>query len=212
MYTDINTTVTDSDRNVFQQLMDRAYDRWVKYDDEVKAKREQFRKDCLALCPIDGDVFQGTMRYQHNGEYITDYAMDDLVWKTFPMLGLDGFYASCDKLEIVAVILGNFNYQTENGGISQWRYNGYAKAARGRVKTFLKRIGTPTCLKVIELLAQARGDYRSNVSSTQFYKINDQMIADINAWLIEQVNKANTRDATTKKQKASPASPSEDRS
>ncbi len=25
----------------------------------------------------------------------------------------------------IAVVLGNFNYQVENGGISQWIYNGY---------------------------------------------------------------------------------------
>lgn len=38
----------------------------------------------------------------------------------------------------VAVVLGNFNYQVENGGISQWIYNGYFHDDADRLIKYLE--------------------------------------------------------------------------
>ena len=37
------------------------------------------------------------------------------------------FIENIDSPEKFAVILGNLNYQVENGGFSQWKFNGYSK-------------------------------------------------------------------------------------
>jgi hypothetical protein len=56
-------------------------------------------------------------------------------------------------LQRKAVLLGNLNYQVNNGGFSQWIMNGYALEAE-RVERLLREIGTPTCLKVADLVKQ----------------------------------------------------------
>jgi hypothetical protein len=61
-----------------------------------------------------------------------------------------------DELQPVqrkAVLIGNLNYQVQNGGFDQWIGNGYALQAL-RVSALLKQIGTPTCLKVREMVEE----------------------------------------------------------
>ena len=50
------------------------------------------------------------------------------------------FLLSCNGLERVAVLLGNLKYQVENGGISQWVCNDYARHASEVIET-LRMIG-----------------------------------------------------------------------
>lgn len=48
----------------------------------------------------------------------------------------DDFFDHLDYIQKVAVALGNLNYQVENGGFSQWGFNGYAEIHYG----FLSRL------------------------------------------------------------------------
>jgi len=55
-----------------------------------------------------------------------------------------------------AVILGNLNYQVENGGFSQWWGNGYGKRdARYLTNSLLPAIGTPIAFNVQNLISKS---------------------------------------------------------
>lgn len=55
----------------------------------------------------------------------------------------------------IALILANLNYQWENGGISQWHFNGYADRDFDDIVELMEegtRIGFEECKKIYELL------------------------------------------------------------
>jgi len=57
----------------------------------------------------------------------------------------------CSDLERKAVLLGNLNYQVENGGFEQWVDNGYGYFWRDTIKV-LREIGTENAVKTINLI------------------------------------------------------------
>jgi hypothetical protein len=61
-----------------------------------------------------------------------------------------------------AVVLGNWNYQVENGGVRQWADNGYVLSIDYLMEA-LTRINTPNTKKILEFLKTLEGkvDYDS---------------------------------------------------
>ena len=57
------------------------------------------------------------------------------------------------ELERLAVVLGNLNYQVENGGFNQWIDNGYCTGISD-AKEALEAIDTETCRKIIPMLEE----------------------------------------------------------
>ena len=49
------------------------------------------------------------------------------LWKSNDNWSKEEFFEQLDRKHRIAVALGNMNYQVENGGFSQWIYNGYAQ-------------------------------------------------------------------------------------
>jgi len=52
---------------------------------------------------------------------------------------------------LIAVQVGNLNYQVENGGFLQWHDNGYSMDLEDLI-SYCEEIGTKTCIKVKTLL------------------------------------------------------------
>lgn len=57
----------------------------------------------------------------------------------------------CSDLERKAVLLGNLNYQVENGGFGQWVDNGYGIFWEDTVEV-LRQVGTENAMKTINLI------------------------------------------------------------
>jgi hypothetical protein len=64
------------------------------------------------------------------------------------------FLESLDSPEAEAVVLGNLNYQVQNGGFYQWIDNGYAELSASDVLFVLKRMKTPAARAVIKMVRQ----------------------------------------------------------
>jgi hypothetical protein len=112
------------------------------------------------------------------------------------------FVNSLDHAHCVAVVIGNLNYQVENGGFSQWHGNGYS-AARHALREALGSVGTETALKAHTMMehaallmvradkASARGndDEADRIADkvdeldTAFYALNDRLLNDVEAYL-----------------------------
>lgn len=110
------------------------------------------------------------------------------------------FYSNLTPIERAACVLGHFNYQVENGGFSQWVFNGYAKAAEPFLFKILRNMNTPLSKKVTKLTEEALykielNDKKSNRYShygedeedeyistdeecNHYYKINDEFMKD----------------------------------
>lgn len=120
------------------------------------------------------------------------------------------FIMRLNWLQRVAVITGNFNYQVCNGGFVQWHDNGYSAQADELIE-ILKEIGTETTLKaadmvteymeVVEEVAEAESTNgmfgctddewetlfgASNGLSDDYYKIDKQLLEDVEAFLIKE--------------------------
>jgi len=121
------------------------------------------------------------------------------------------FWNHLDFLERVAVFTGNLNYQVENGGFAQWFDNGYGDSTDQLVSILTEDIGTETALKVSGLIetALSRQEYDDEECDCctgrcwheddecececsysdyddldkEFYKINEQFLADVEEWL-----------------------------
>ena len=55
------------------------------------------------------------------------------------------------RAHLIAVQVGNLNYQVENGGFSQWHDNGYSMDLEDLI-SYCEEIGTEACMKVKTLL------------------------------------------------------------
>lgn len=63
------------------------------------------------------------------------------------------FLDHCDLAERFAIVLGNFNYQVENGGFIQWWDNRYGTPrTMEELKRYLTQIGTDKAMKALELV------------------------------------------------------------
>lgn len=112
----------------------------------------------------------------------------------------EDFVGALNEMERDAVLIGNLNYQVENGGFIQWAENGYVFQIRS-LDEALCRINTPLARQVkgmVRLIAQqVRGEaalyHRLTVDifededeayelahrfDEQYYAINDEFMAE----------------------------------
>ncbi|MEW5859799.1 MAG: hypothetical protein AB1861_20840 [Cyanobacteriota bacterium] len=106
----------------------------------------------------------------------------------------EGFVDSLDDRHRAAVILGNLNYQVENGGFLQWHCNGYSGQV-DKLHEYLEAIATPASEEVAEMInefqiitANLDGDDEEEDSpydhlDSRYYQINGQLLADVESWL-----------------------------
>lgn len=106
------------------------------------------------------------------------------------------FLKHLGPVEYEAVILGNLNYQVENGGFIQWADNEYCNndSCAGLERIFT-RLNTPSSMKMLSILKKAYNiiesyneiteeekydEYydRFNTLDWEFYKINNQVMSE----------------------------------
>jgi hypothetical protein len=126
----------------------------------------------------------------------------------------DGLLDVAEGDELMAVPLGNFCYQVQNGGLMQWIGNGYATTfAVSLLKRALRNIATPATQAVAEILAEAEEagleepgqarysddgcDYdwecwrdTLNKLDSRFYEIDDQFLDDCEAFFASRTKEA----------------------
>jgi hypothetical protein len=122
-------------------------------------------------------------------------------WQQEPGKSYDDFIFDLCGTQKEAVLLGNLNYQVENGGFSQWIFNGYAEFSAD-VRRVLDRIGTPAAREVRELVSfvieagrlnderrRSWDDDHLDLSEQDeaYYKINEQLLADAEAYFAKKV-------------------------
>ncbi len=113
------------------------------------------------------------------------------------------FHDSLDAQERFAVHTGNFCYQVQNGGFMQWWDNRYGTPSTVEyLIRAMERMNTPTAKTVGDMLqvfkeSMRQRDPRTNIDEdeweemrseldgldTDFYKIDDQFLADCEAHL-----------------------------
>lgn len=86
------------------------------------------------------DVWQGLM----------DRAYDK--WEDAKKWSYRRFLLNLDSVERKAVLVGNFHYQTLNGGLQQWVDNGYASGGGAELLDVLDEIGTENAEKVSKIV------------------------------------------------------------
>ena len=80
---------------------------------------------------------------------IMDRAYDKWQGKGWPY---EQFLLNLNSVERKAVLLGNFHYQTCNGGLQQWVDNGYASGGGTELLLVLAEIGTENSAKVLKIV------------------------------------------------------------
>lgn len=127
---------------------------------------------------------------QHIQELV-DAAYDG--WQLTPRKSYDDFIFDLPVDQKEAVLIGNLNYQVENGGFSQWFSNGYGDHA-AEVRLVLDRIGGHAAYTITNLILIACNIWRDDkddgdfdAQDQAFYKINDQLLADANTYFASKV-------------------------
>jgi hypothetical protein len=111
----------------------------------------------------------------------------------------DDFVFDLPANQRMAVLLGNLNYQVENGGFRQWVDNGYGAHAMD-VRRVLDRIGTHAAYLVTNLVLiahRADDDADLDKQDTAYYRINDQLMADAEAFFVRITSTSNPDYAPT---------------
>lgn len=83
---------------------------------------------------------------------------ESLKFKEFP----EAVKSKLSEKHKIALVLGNLNYQWENGGISQWEFNGYAERDFSYIMRLLEQgstIGIGSCKLIQELLIEFQEIY-----------------------------------------------------
>jgi hypothetical protein len=114
------------------------------------------------------------------------------------------FLDHCDPAERFAVVLGNFNYQVENGGFIQWWDNRYGTPRTvAELQRYLTQIGTDSAKKALELVTSFNRKIRDadprntrfdegewervsiNISKldTQYYAFNAELMVEVEAFI-----------------------------
>lgn len=95
--------------------------------------------------------------------------------------GYDDFLFEIGGIEKYVVLIGNLNYQVENGGFTQWADNGYGRHWQD-VLRILEKVGTDTAKQVATLVEKVGKQLRynsrgvldfSNTTSRSFYSDDD---------------------------------------
>lgn len=108
------------------------------------------------------------------------------------------FYLSLEPKHRAAVVIGNLNYQVENGGFYQWVDNRYAEDSKDFLYFALKEMGKQENIAntVIELLDKvydinpldnddSEEDYQNpyNIFDDKYYEINEDFMKKTEEWL-----------------------------
>jgi hypothetical protein len=118
----------------------------------------------------------------HNDPYAVLQPIMDAAYAKWPKDGrYSDFLFEISGIEKYVVLIGNLNYQVENGGFTQWADNGYGLYWQDVLRV-LEKIGTDTAKQVAalvgkvgkQLLYNNRGelDFSSNRTG-RFYSYND---------------------------------------
>lgn len=122
-------------------------------------------------------------------------------WEANEAWSQDRFWLDLSFPESVAVFVGNLNYQVTNGGFSQWDFNGYSDG-KSQLLGVLSEIGTDTAGEVARMInrvmkasaaqpdeggwsAQSPRDRIAEKVDDEFYAINEQLLADTEAYLLK---------------------------
>jgi len=110
----------------------------------------------------------------------------DTAYSKYGNLSTEEWYKILTESEKEAVVLGNFNYQVCNGGVSQWIFNGYCLDIEFLISV-LKKIGTENCLEIVKFLKKVlpkidlsakrsgcMGNYLKLKNSSGNWKINGE--------------------------------------
>lgn len=98
----------------------------------------------------------------------------------------------------VAVLLGNLNYQVENGGFEQWHYNGYS-SQYARVRVLVEQIDKDVLhlldafMKLVEkgIFDSESEEFDEETANTlclaldcTYYNINQKFLTNVNQYLV----------------------------
>lgn len=113
-------------------------------------------------------------------------------------LDYNDFIKALPEKQAQAVIIGNLNYQVENGGFSQWAANGYSDQIE-RLKMYLRLIATESAKLVHDTLEEFEvhaaecseddeEDWDFDYSGLRtldnyYYSLNEQFLTDAEAWI-----------------------------
>lgn len=148
------------------------------------------------------------MEYQH-AQAIMTRAYEK--YQTNPDWSYDDFINHLDYPEKVVVVTGNLNYQVENGGFSQWHFNGYWTANSTLVYFLENELATDTSRAVAKLVREvvalyAQADRRGDQStswryydededddpdtdehSRRYYELNETLMSELEAYVKQRV-------------------------
>ena len=100
-------------------------------------------------------------------------------WQENPDWSQARFLDSLTMVQRRAVVLGNLNYQVNNGGFLQWLDNGYAETAGPVLHLIAEELGTDKFPQLTEALHLAKEAIRFGVGSVKldhldhdFYKLD----------------------------------------
>ena len=98
------------------------------------------------------------------------------------------FLLSLTPIERTAVVLGNLNYQVENGGFSQWSFNGYKKSTIQFIEIIYKNIDKNKYPELTKALHMAMTYTNQRGFDDKYYEL-DNVLEEMNEYLIETNNK-----------------------
>lgn len=95
----------------------------------MRFKEAQFRKRANIIQDIYNALKKLFVTTRHGTKNIHQYLMDKAhdLWEKHRDWTYRDFVSHLSPLRKDAVLIGNFNYQIENGGFLQWDWNGYSE-------------------------------------------------------------------------------------
>lgn len=120
--------------------------------------------------------------------------MDSAYDKWAKGMSMEDFYFSLPVIERKAIVLGNFNYQVENGGFSQWNINRYMSLHISELKQILMEMNTIISVSVLELVKQYEGETEDEGDDldSEYYKINEEFMQEVEAYLKQKQMEVHT--------------------
>lgn len=144
---------------------------------------------------IDRLMDEGYTLWQQHNKDNPDSHWDQKQFYHAVMMNLSGEHA-------LACVLGNLNYQVENGGFVQYLDNGYAEAADWFMRSAFDNLDTESTKIVSTLVGRFYSRlglyYMTRYSEyedypdfddldTEFYTVNEQFMADVEVYLQSKV-------------------------
>jgi hypothetical protein len=113
------------------------------------------------------------------------------LWESNPKWSKIQLALNVSPMHRAAVVLGNLNYQVENGGFSQWLYNGYGEGClKELLLHHLTDVGTEGAKRVAGMVREVLELDPERVSGEdtddlddEYYTMNDQFMVDCEEYL-----------------------------